>query len=62
MCKGGMYFCCTPFYFASFVSVEAFTAFALAPVEAAKVGFQTKQGYANVLRDAASKSHKEGVR
>lgn len=56
-----MYFCCTPFYFASFVSVEVFTDFALAPMEAAKVGFQTKQGYANVLRDAASKRHK-GVR
>lgn len=62
MFKEYMYVCCTPFYFASSVSAKVFTDFSLAPLEAAKVRYQTKQGYANVLRDAASKRHKAGVR
>lgn len=57
-----MYLRCTLFYFASSFSAEVFTDFALPPVEAAKVGFQTKWGNADVLRDAASKKNKEGIR
>lgn len=56
-----MYLWYTLFYFASFISAEVFTDFALDPMKAAKVGFQ-KWEDANILEDAVSKRAEKWVR
>uniref|UniRef100_A0A8C5KJ68 Solute carrier family 25 member 3 n=1 Tax=Jaculus jaculus TaxID=51337 RepID=A0A8C5KJ68_JACJA len=49
----------TSLYLAASASAEFFADIALAPMEAAKVRIQTQPGYANTLREAVPKMHKE---